>query len=75
MLLDRTFDFSVEPVASISPSLETYHTIEQYLYHEARLLDDRKLDEWLKLWTPEGRYWVPRKQGQESPFLGGRDAA
>lgn len=68
MLLDRTFDFSVEPVSSISPSLETYHNIQQFLFHEARLLDDRKLDDWLKLWTPEGRYWVPRKQGQENPF-------
>ena len=68
MLLDRTFDISVEPVSTVSPSLETLHNIQQFLFHEARLLDDRKLDEWLALWTPEGRYWVPRKQGQENPF-------
>ena len=68
MLLDRTFDVSVEPVSSISPSLETLHGIQQFLFHEARLLDERKLDDWLKLWTPEGRYWIPRKQGQQNPF-------
>jgi 3-phenylpropionate/cinnamic acid dioxygenase small subunit len=68
MLLDRTFDVSVEPVSQISPSLETLHGIQQFLFHEARLLDERKLDDWLNLWTPEGRYWAPRKQGQENPF-------
>ena len=68
MLLDRTFDISVVPVSTVSPSLETLHNIKQFLFHEARLMADRKLDEWLALWTPEGRYWVPRKQGQENPF-------
>jgi 3-phenylpropionate/cinnamic acid dioxygenase small subunit len=33
--------------------------VEQFLYHEARLLDDWKLDDWLALFTSEGLYWVP----------------
>lgn len=68
LLLDRAFDASVEPVSAISPTLELYHGIQQFLYHEARLLDDRRLDEWLGLWTEEGRYWIPRKQNQDNPF-------
>jgi 3-phenylpropionate/cinnamic acid dioxygenase small subunit len=27
--------------------------------HEARLLDERRHDEWLALFTDDGRYWVP----------------
>lgn len=32
---------------------------EQFLYREAKLLDDRKYEEWLKLFTPDGVYWIP----------------
>ncbi|MCB5364710.1 aromatic-ring-hydroxylating dioxygenase subunit beta [Pusillimonas sp. CC-YST705] len=68
MLLDRTFDHSVEAVSSPELSFETVQGIQQFLFHEARLLDERRLDEWLALWTPDGRYWVPRIHGQENPF-------
>jgi len=33
--------------------------IEEFLYHEAALLDDRRFEEWLGLFTPDARYWVP----------------
>jgi p-cumate 2,3-dioxygenase beta subunit len=33
--------------------------IEDFLYTEAALLDDWKLDEWLALWTPDASYLVP----------------
>jgi benzoate/toluate 1,2-dioxygenase beta subunit len=68
MLLDRTFDISLAPVSSANASLETVHNVQQFLFHEARLLDERRFDEWLKLWTPEGRYWVPRVHDQDNPF-------
>lgn len=32
---------------------------EQYVYAEARLLDQRLYEEWLKLFAPDGVYWVP----------------
>ena len=38
---------------------ETIHEIEQFMYQEARLLDDRRLHEWLELWTDDCHYWVP----------------
>jgi len=41
---------------------------ELFLLHEARLLDEGKFDDWLALFTPEVRYWVPSEPGQESPL-------
>ena len=32
---------------------------EQFLLHEARLLDEGRFDEWLALFTPDAWYWVP----------------
>ena len=33
--------------------------------NEAALLDERRLDEWLALWHPEGRYWAPTRRSCE----------
>ena len=33
--------------------------VEEFLYHEAALLDAWRLDEWLALFTADGRYMVP----------------
>ena len=38
---------------------EIIREIEQFLYHEARLLDNRKFHEWLDLLTDDIRYWMP----------------
>src|ERR1700722_18730090 len=40
---------------------------EQFLLHEARLLDDGKFDDWLALVTAEDWYWVPSEPGQADP--------
>jgi 3-phenylpropionate/cinnamic acid dioxygenase small subunit len=32
---------------------------EEFLFREAKLLDDLHLDEWLSLFTEDGLYWVP----------------
>lgn len=34
-------------------------TVEEFLYHEAALLDAWRLDEWLALFSADGRYLVP----------------
>lgn len=34
-------------------------TPEQFLYLEAQLMDEFRLDEWLALWLETGTYWVP----------------
>jgi 3-phenylpropionate/cinnamic acid dioxygenase small subunit len=33
--------------------------IEQFLYHEAELLDERRYEEWLDLMAEDVRYWMP----------------
>jgi 3-phenylpropionate/cinnamic acid dioxygenase small subunit len=33
--------------------------IQQFLFHEARLIDDRKFTEWAELFTEDVRYWMP----------------
>ena len=40
---------------------------EDFLVHEARLLDEAKFDDWLALFTPDAQYWVPSEPGQQSP--------
>ncbi len=32
--------------------------VEQFLYREARMLDDRRFHEWLTLFTDDVRYWM-----------------
>lgn len=40
---------------------------EQFLVHEARLLDEARFDEWLALFTADAWYWVPSQPEQQSP--------
>jgi benzoate/toluate 1,2-dioxygenase subunit beta len=40
-------------------------TVEQFLYHEARLLDTQQLEAWLELFTDDAVYWVPLERDQE----------
>ena len=43
------------------------HRCEQFLIHEARLLDEGKFDDWLALFTPDAWYWVPSEPDQPDP--------
>jgi 3-phenylpropionate/cinnamic acid dioxygenase small subunit len=37
---------------------EVVREVEQFLYREARLLDERRFHEWLELLTDDVRYWM-----------------
>jgi benzoate/toluate 1,2-dioxygenase beta subunit len=43
-------------------------TVEQFLYHEARLLDTGQLEAWLDLFTDDATYWLPLERNQEDPL-------
>jgi benzoate/toluate 1,2-dioxygenase beta subunit len=43
-------------------------TVEQFLYHEARLLDTGQLEAWLDLFTEDATYWLPLERDQKDPF-------
>ena len=36
--------------------------IEQFLYQEAELLDERQIEDWLDLLTEDIRYWMPMRR-------------
>ena len=38
---------------------ELRHRVEDFLYLEAELLDERRLREWLELFTDDMHYWMP----------------
>ena len=40
-----------------------------FVLHEARLIDEQRFDEWLDLFAPDGRYWMPLEMGQTDPIL------
>ena len=41
---------------------------EQFLYHEARLLDTGQLEAWLELFADDATYWVPLERDQKDPM-------
>jgi 3-phenylpropionate/cinnamic acid dioxygenase small subunit len=38
--------------------------VEQFLYREGRLLDERRFHEWLGLFTDDVRYWMPLRDNR-----------
>ncbi len=55
--------------AEVAVNLALAYEIEQFLYEEAALLDDRRFHEWLELFADDVHYWMPirstRARGQE----------
>jgi len=41
--------------------------IQHFLIEEARILDERRWEDWLALFTLNATYWVPIQENQESP--------
>ncbi len=44
------------------------HEIEQFLFHEARLLDEARFEDWLALFTETAWYWVPASADNPDPL-------
>jgi 3-phenylpropionate/cinnamic acid dioxygenase small subunit len=40
----------------------TRDEVEEFLYHEAELLDERRYEEWLELFTEDTHYWMPMRR-------------
>lgn len=40
----------------------------RFIYREARLLDEKRFDEWYELFTEDAYYWVPLVPGQTDPL-------
>lgn len=39
----------------------------EFLYREARLLDERRWDEWIELYTEDAVFWVPAWKSEDEP--------
>ncbi len=50
------------PVTKVAQEIQT--AVEQFLYRQAEILDDKHWDEWLDLFTIDGRYWMPASEEQ-----------
>lgn len=50
--------------------VQLQHEVEQFLYQEAEILDHRRFQEWLDLFTEDAHYWMPirstRARGDEA---------
>ncbi|MGN7932687.1 aromatic-ring-hydroxylating dioxygenase subunit beta [Sphingopyxis sp. J-6] len=55
---------------------ECYLAVEQFLYREARLLDERDFEGWLGILAPDIHYWAPNRVNRiVSAKPGDRDVA
>ena len=43
---------------------DEHRALAEFVYHEARLIDEKRFDEWYDLFADDGRYWMPLTRGQ-----------
>jgi 3-phenylpropionate/cinnamic acid dioxygenase small subunit len=53
--------------SSVAQDRPDVRQCEDFLVHEARLLDEARFDQWLALFTEDAHYWVPSEPDQASP--------
>ena len=46
-------------IEASAPAAFTLQDAQQFLYREARALDDRDWDAWLALYAPDAEFWMP----------------
>lgn len=46
----------------------TREDLIDFVYGEARMLDEGRFDEWLELWLEDGHYWMPLDWKQDDPL-------
>ena len=63
--MDMKTGATAAPPATPSPLAPA--DIEAFLIAEARILDERRWEDWLALFAADGWYWVPIKEGQPDP--------
>jgi 3-phenylpropionate/cinnamic acid dioxygenase small subunit len=51
----------------ISLDRSTRESIEQFIFHELRLLDDHEYPAWVELFAADGVYWVPSNLDDYDP--------
>lgn len=54
------------PNLDVDPPLRT--EVEQFLYYEARCIDEQRWDDWLSLYAEDSIYWAPTDREQSDPL-------
>jgi benzoate/toluate 1,2-dioxygenase beta subunit len=54
--------------ASVAVKEVDLRLVEQFLFEEARMLDERRFEEWMALFVDDGYYWAPARPGQSDPL-------
>ena len=49
------------------PSVAGDEELIDLIYVEARLIDEKRLEQWYELYAEDGRYWMPLTRDQKSP--------
>lgn len=49
---------------NLSDAIALQYRVEQFLYHEARLLDTWSWEQWLELFADDLRYWMPLRKNR-----------
>jgi 3-phenylpropionate/cinnamic acid dioxygenase small subunit len=49
------------------PSVAGDEELIDLVYAEARLIDEKRLDQWYELYAEDGHYWMPLTRDQKSP--------
>ena len=52
----------------MTADMALHHRVSQFLFHEARLLDERRWEEWNALFLDDGVYWAPATPAQPDPL-------
>jgi len=80
MSAESAAEQNYQDLSAVRVTPELQQEIEQFLYHEARILDDRKYEQWYELLADDLHYFMPtrynrlrRESGQE--FSGPNQAA
>ncbi|MDB5715205.1 MAG: hypothetical protein JWO15_2602 [Sphingomonadales bacterium] len=55
------------PITTTPVDFALQHSVEQFLYHEALLMDEHGFDEWFDLWHDDALYWVPCNAADADP--------
>jgi 3-phenylpropionate/cinnamic acid dioxygenase small subunit len=51
------------------PSIMLERELTAFVLHEARLLDEQRLEDWNALFAPDGWYWLPAHASHTDPLL------
>jgi 3-phenylpropionate/cinnamic acid dioxygenase small subunit len=52
---------------AVTATAPTATDLADFVYREARLLDERRFQDWYDLFAEDGRYWLPMRPGQTDP--------